>query len=66
MSELTLTSHAAARMAQRGINIKDAERIAVIGTIVDDDISSAPKIAKRSNGSSRTFWSALGVFVESD
>jgi hypothetical protein len=36
MGELTLTSHAAVRMAQRGIDVRDAELIAVIGTIVDD------------------------------
>jgi hypothetical protein len=36
MGELTLTNHAAVRMAQRGIDVRDAELITVIGTIVDD------------------------------
>jgi hypothetical protein len=36
MGELTLTSHAAVRMAQRGIDVRDAELMAVIGTIFDD------------------------------
>jgi hypothetical protein len=36
MSALVLTSHAAARMAQRSINMKDADLIALIGTEVED------------------------------
>ena len=36
MSTLTLTTHAAVRMAQRGIMPKDAELIVLIGTEVDD------------------------------
>jgi hypothetical protein len=33
---LMLTSHAAVRMAQRSINMKDSDLIALIGTEVDD------------------------------
>jgi hypothetical protein len=36
MSTLTLTSHAVVRMAQRSINPKDSELIALIGTSVDE------------------------------
>ena len=36
MSMLMLTGHAVARMAQRGIKIKDSELIALIGTEVED------------------------------
>jgi len=36
MSTLTLTNHAAVRMAQRGIIPKDSELIVLIGTEVDD------------------------------
>lgn len=36
MKTLTITNHAAVRMAQRGILPKDAELIALIGTSVDD------------------------------
>lgn len=36
MNALTVTIHAAARMAQRGIMPKDAELIVLIGTEVDD------------------------------
>ncbi len=36
MSTLTITGHATLRMAQRGVRIKDAELIAVIGTEVQD------------------------------
>lgn len=36
MNTLTLTNHAAVRMAQRGILIKDSELIMLIGTEVDD------------------------------
>ena len=36
MNMLTLTNHAAARMAQRGILPNDAELIVLIGTEVDD------------------------------
>ena len=36
MSTLTITAHAAVRMAQRSIQTKDAELIALIGTEVDD------------------------------
>ena len=36
MSTLTLTTHAAVRMAQRGIVSKDAELIVLIGTEVAD------------------------------
>lgn len=36
MSTLTLTSHAAMRMAQRGILPKDSELIVLIGTEVED------------------------------
>jgi hypothetical protein len=36
MSSLTVTNHAAIRMAQRGFVPKDAELIALIGTEVDD------------------------------
>lgn len=36
MPTLTLTSHAAVRMGQRGIQMKDAELIALIGTEVED------------------------------
>jgi hypothetical protein len=36
MSALTVTSHAAVRMAQRGMTSKDAELIAMIGTEVED------------------------------
>ena len=35
MSTLTITNHAAIRMAQRGIQAKDAELIALIGTEVE-------------------------------
>lgn len=36
MSALTITNHAAVRMAQRGIMPKDAELIVLIGTEVED------------------------------
>lgn len=36
MTALVLTNHAAVRMAQRGIAIKDAELIALVGSEVDD------------------------------
>lgn len=36
MNNLMLTRHAAMRMAQRGIKLKDAELIALIGTEVAD------------------------------
>ena len=36
MNTLVLTTHAAVRMAQRGIMPKDAELIVLIGTEVDD------------------------------
>jgi RNA-binding protein YhbY len=36
MKSLTLTGHAAMRMAQRSIKFKDAELIALIGTEVED------------------------------
>lgn len=36
MNALTLTGHAAVRIAQRGIKMKDAELIALIGTQVED------------------------------
>jgi hypothetical protein len=36
MSTLMLTSHAAVRMAQRSIKMKDPDLIALIGTEVDD------------------------------
>jgi hypothetical protein len=36
MNKLVITSHAAVRMAQRGMNTKDAELIVLIGTEVDD------------------------------
>jgi hypothetical protein len=36
MSTLTITGHATVRMAQRGVQIKDAELIALIGTEVQD------------------------------
>jgi urease gamma subunit len=36
MNTLMLTGHAAVRIAQRGIKLKDAELIAMIGTEVDD------------------------------
>ena len=36
MNKLTLTGHAAVRMAQRGVLIRDAELIPLIGTEVDD------------------------------
>ncbi len=36
MSTLTITGHAAIRMAQRAIRIMDAELIALIGTEVED------------------------------
>jgi hypothetical protein len=36
MSMLTITGHAAIRMAQRAIRIRDAELIALIGTEVED------------------------------
>ncbi len=36
MSSLTITKHAAARMAQRGIVPRDAELIVLIGTQLDD------------------------------
>jgi hypothetical protein len=35
MTTLTLTGHAAVRMAQRGIDSKDAELIVLVGTEVD-------------------------------
>jgi hypothetical protein len=36
MNTLMLSNHAAARMAQRSIKLKDAELLALIGTEVDD------------------------------
>jgi hypothetical protein len=36
MSTLILTSHAVVRMAQRGIKLKDADLITLIGTEVED------------------------------
>jgi len=36
MSELTITHHAAVRMAQRGIPVREAELIVLIGTEVED------------------------------
>ncbi len=36
MNTLSLTIHAAVRMAQRSMNMKDCELIALIGTEVDD------------------------------
>lgn len=36
MSTLTLTTHAAVRMAQRGVMPKDAELIVLVGTQIDD------------------------------
>jgi hypothetical protein len=36
MSNLTVTGHAAVRMAQRSINLIDAELIALIGTEIQD------------------------------
>lgn len=36
MSELIVTRHAAMRMAQRSITLRDADVIAMIGTKVDD------------------------------
>ena len=36
MTSLTLTDHAAVRMAQRGISLTDAELITLIGTEIDD------------------------------
>ena len=36
MNTLTLTTHAAVRMAQRGMTPKDSELIMLIGTEVDD------------------------------
>jgi hypothetical protein len=36
MSKLAITTHAAVRMAQRGMNLKDSELIILIGTEVDD------------------------------
>lgn len=36
MSALTITGHAALRLAQRGISLKDAELIQLVGTEVDD------------------------------
>jgi hypothetical protein len=36
MSTLTITRHAAIRMAQRAFRIRDAELIALIGTEVED------------------------------
>ena len=36
MNKLALTSHAAVRIAQRGLNLKDSELILLIGTEVAD------------------------------
>src|SRR5262249_30767612 len=36
MNKLPITTHAAVRMAQRGLNLKDSELIVLIGTEVDD------------------------------
>ena len=36
MNNLAITAHAAVRMAQRGLNLKDSELIVLIGTEVDD------------------------------
>jgi len=36
MNNLAITGHAAVRMAQRGLNLKDSELIVLIGTEVDD------------------------------
>jgi hypothetical protein len=36
MNKLSVTTHAAVRMAQRGLNLKDSELIVLIGTEVDD------------------------------
>lgn len=36
MNKLAITAHAAERMAQRGLNVKDSELIVLIGTEVDD------------------------------
>jgi len=36
MNTLTITEHAAVRMSQRGIMLKDAELIVLIGTEIDD------------------------------
>jgi PHD/YefM family antitoxin component YafN of YafNO toxin-antitoxin module len=36
MSTLTITGHAAIRMAQRAIRVRDAELIVLIGTEVED------------------------------
>lgn len=36
MRELAITNHAAVRMAQRNISVKDSELIALIGTEVDE------------------------------
>jgi hypothetical protein len=36
MNGLALTTHAAVRMAQRGVNLKDSDLIVLIGTEVDD------------------------------
>lgn len=36
MNRLAITTHAAVRMAQRGLNLKDSELIVLIGTEVDD------------------------------
>ena len=54
MTTLTLTDHAAVRMAQRGIPLTDAEMITLIGTEVDDgylvrarNCQQAEKVLKR-------------------
>jgi hypothetical protein len=36
MSKLAITTHAAVRMAQRGVTLKDSELIVLIGTEIDD------------------------------
>ena len=47
MSALVMTGHAAVRMAQRSIKIKDADLIALIGTEVDDGYLVLAKDCRR-------------------
>ena len=47
MNAFTVTSHAALRMAQRGMSMRDAELVALIGTEVDDGYLVLAKNCKK-------------------
>ena len=60
MTAFTLTDHAAIRMAQRGMSLRDAELAAFVGTEVDDGYLVLAKNCKKLESELKTSWKAAG------